>query len=126
MPVTPQLLSRLPRQVNSKVFERGVVADLPAGRKRVEVRAARNSWPDQAGDVIEVILEQSLDNGTTWQLVVSFRAAGGTLTRPDGTTETHSSANLLMDTQGTAKLRTRCVVLGTGIDTEVDTNATDE
>lgn len=117
-----RLLTHLRRQISATSHERSAVADLPAGVKRVQMRAARYGMP--AGPALEVFLEASDDNGATWRHVVSFTTDGGDIMRADGVIETHSSVLMSMETSG-VKLRTRVVTLGENVDTEIETTATD-
>jgi hypothetical protein len=116
------VVSTLPRRTSSAGQSRAVIGNLAAGLRRVDIRAARYAWPD-VGDVIEVLLEISVDNGVTWKPVAGFRAPGGELAAPnDGGIVTHSTLALDLNTSG-AKLRTSMIALVDGVDTELETLA---
>lgn len=60
-----------PGAFNSPVY------DVPAGVTRIEASVDRNAWPDTGADVVSVTVEQSLDGGNAWDLLVKFTSRGG-------------------------------------------------
>lgn len=61
---------------------------IPAGYSTVSLTLPRNaSWADSAGvEILEFIVDISLDGGVTFPLAEGFGVAGGTLTEVDKTT----------------------------------------
>ena len=61
-------------------------------------------WPNSTTE-LDVKLEISTDNGSTWQFLAGFRAPGGILVRRDGTEATITNINTPIGTGNQRKIR---------------------
>ncbi len=58
--------------------DRSVDIVVPLGAEQVFIYAVRSTWPDTSEEVIGVVLDLSLDGGTTWiDNYLGFGAIGG-------------------------------------------------
>lgn len=107
----------------------------PAGSRLVElpladsvsditVRALRDSWPDTGGDVVEVVVELSMDDGATFAFHAGFKTSGGVIRNRLGQVVTHSSMHVAFPSRGNfpRKIRVRevnPVAISTTLEVEV-------
>lgn len=96
---------------------------IPAGKTALRAAWTRNSWANPGGEVIQMTVEISFDNGVTWPYKNTFGSRGGTGTKEDGNL-THSETYMPLPDSGSTTRKGRVfmdnnIQLNTGLTVEV-------